>query len=81
MSAVPKVIDRRELWLDGVSIDATKTLSKLQNRRMSGITLSEKEEEACELATGYLYLLRLCKDYGMFDSDDPFNLFEKETLH
>ena len=62
MSAVPKVIDRREIWLDGVSIDATKTLSKLQNRRISGITLSEKEEEACELATGYLYLLRLCKD-------------------
>ena len=81
MSAVPKVIDRREIWLDGVSIDATKTLSKLQNRRISGITLSEKEEEACELATGDLYLLRLCKDYGMFDSDDPFNLFEKETLH
>ncbi len=81
MSTVPKVIDRREIWLDGVSLDATRTLSKLQNRRLNGITLSEKEEEACELATDYLYLLRLCKEYGMFDSDDPFNLFEKETLH
>ena len=58
-----------------------KTLSKLQNRRISGITLSETEEEACELATGYLYLLQTCKEHGMFDSDDPFNLFEKETLH
>jgi hypothetical protein len=81
MSAVPKVIDRREIWLDGVSLDATRTLSKLQNRKLNGITLSEKEEEACELATGYLYLLQLCKEYGMFDSDDPFNLFQKETLH
>ena len=58
MSAVPKVIDRREIWLDGVSIDATKTLSKLQNRRISGITLSEKEEEACELATGLFVLIK-----------------------
>jgi hypothetical protein len=78
---VPKVIDRREIWLDEVSIEAIKTLSKLQNRKVNGITLSKKEQETCELASGYLYLLRLCKEYDMFDSDDPFNLFNKETLH
>jgi hypothetical protein len=81
MSAVPKVIDKREVWLDGVSMDAVEVLTRLQNRKVNGITLSEKEHGLCELATGYLYLLRLCKEYGMFDSDDPFNLFEKETLH
>ena len=56
-------------------------MARLQNRKLNGITLSDKEEDLCELTTGYLYLLKLCKEYGMFDSDDPFNLFEKETLH
>lgn len=81
MSTIPKVIDRRQVWLDAVSIDAANILARLQNRKLNGITLSDKEEDLCELTTGYLYLLRLCKEYGMFDSDDPFNLFEKETLH
>jgi hypothetical protein len=81
MSTIPKVIDRREVWLDSVKIDAVKLLTTLQSRRLDGITLSEKEEEICELTSGYLYLLQLCKEYGMFDSDDPFNLFNKETLH
>ena len=78
---IPKVIDRRQVWLDAVSIDAANILARLQNRKLNGITLSDKEEDLCELTTGYLYLLKLCKEYGMFDSDDPFNLFEKETLH
>tara|TARA_A100001011_G_scaffold89061_1_gene93517 strand:+ start:74 stop:319 length:246 start_codon:yes stop_codon:yes gene_type:complete len=81
MSTIPKVIDRRQVWLDAVSIDAANILARLQNRKLNGITLSDKEEDLCELTTGYLYLLKLCKEYGMFDSDDPFNLFEKETLH
>ena len=81
MSTVPKVIDRRQVWLDAVSIDAADMLARLQNRKLNGITLSDKEEDLCEITTGYLYLLKLCKEYGMFDSDDPFNLFEKETLH
>ena len=81
MSTIPKVIDRREVWLDAISIDAADMLSRLQNRKLNGITLSDREEDLCEITTGYLYLLRLCKEYGMFDSDDPFNLFEKETLH
>tara|TARA_R100001443_G_scaffold82036_2_gene89057 strand:+ start:883 stop:1128 length:246 start_codon:yes stop_codon:yes gene_type:complete len=81
MSTIPKVIDRREVWLDAVSIDAADMLARLQNRKLNGVTLSDREEDLCEITTGYLYLLRLCKEYGMFDSDDPFNLFEKETLH
>ena len=81
MRKIPKVIDRREVWLEGVYMYDVEVLSKLQNRKVNGISLSEKEQDLCELATGYLYLLRLCKEYGMFDSDDPFNVFEKETLH
>ena len=81
MSTLPKVIDRREVWLDAVSIDAADMLARLQNRKLNGVTLSDREEDLCEITTGYLYLLKLCKEYGMFDSDDPFNLFEKETLH
>tara|TARA_R100001510_G_scaffold32673_1_gene29133 strand:+ start:1283 stop:1528 length:246 start_codon:yes stop_codon:yes gene_type:complete len=81
MSTIPKVIDRREVWLDAVSIDAADMLARLQNRKLNGVTLSDREEDLCEITTGYLYLLKLCKEYGMFDSDDPFNLFEKETLH
>ena len=78
---LPKVIDRRQVWLDAVSIDAADMLARLQNRKLNGVTLSDREEDLCEITTGYLYLLKLCKEYGMFDSDDPFNLFEKETLH
>jgi len=26
-------------------------------------------------------MLQLTKEYGLFESDDPFNLFNKETLH
>tara|TARA_Y100001973_G_C5169874_1_gene318380 strand:- start:64 stop:309 length:246 start_codon:yes stop_codon:yes gene_type:complete len=81
MSTLPKVIDRRQVWLDAVSIDAADMLARLQNRKLNGVTLSDREEDLCEITTGYLYLLKLCKEYGMFDSDDPFNLFEKETLH
>ena len=42
MSTIPKVIDRREVWLDSVKIDAVKLLTTLQSRRLDGITLSEK---------------------------------------
>ena len=39
------------------------------------------ETNIIDLCGGYLYLLELAKEHGLFESDDPFNLFEKETLH
>ena len=81
MAQPPKVIDRRVAWLDGVSLEAVEILAKIQHEAINGITLSEHQKNMSELCSGYLYLLKLSKDYGLFDSDDPFNLFEKETLH
>lgn len=78
---VPKVIDSREAWLDSICLDASQVLAKLKHREISGITLSPKEKNMSELCSGYIYMLQLCKEYGLFDSDDPFNLFNKETLH
>ena len=79
--SIPKMIDKRQAWLDGVSVEAMAVLSKLTKRTKAGITLSDKEDMMLELCSGYLYMLRLCKEEGLFDSDDPFNLFNKETLH
>ena len=81
MSTVPKVIDKRVVWLDGLSLHAAEVLKKLKVREINGITPSESEKEIVELCGGFLYLLELSKEYGLFDSEDPFNLFEQETLH
>ena len=78
---VPKVIDKREAWLDGISIVAAVVLAKLEKRKYNGITLNEGDETMINLCGGYLYMLELIKKHGLFDSDDPFNLFNKETLH
>ncbi len=78
---IPKVIDKREIWLDEVSIEAIRILSKMQNRKLNGLTLSDDDRDFRDVASGYVYLLKLCKEYGLFESDDPFNLFDKETLH
>ena len=78
---VPKVIDKREAWLDGVSIEAAAVLAKLEKRKYNGITLNEGDETMINLCGGYLYMLELIKKHGLFDSDDPFNLFNKETIH
>ena len=77
----PKVIDRRAVWLEGLSLHAAAVLKKLQTRQVNGITPSDAESEIIDLCGGYLYLLQLSKEHGLVDSDDPFNLFEKETLH
>ena len=77
----PKVIDRRVAWLDAVSIDVVDVLAKLTHRKLNGVELTKHEESMSELCSGYLYLLKLAKEHGLFDSDDPFNLFDKETLH
>ena len=81
MAQPPKVIDRRVAWLDAVSVDVVEVLAKLTHRKLSGVELTKHEESMSELCSGYLYLLKLAKEHGLFDSDDPFNLFEKETLH
>ena len=78
---VPKVIDKRVVWLDGLSLHAAEVLKKLKVREINGITPSEAEKEIVDLCGGFLYLLELSKEYGLFDSEDPFNLFEQETLH
>ena len=81
MAQPPKVIDRRVAWLDAVSVDVVEVLAKLTHRKLNGAELTAHEESMSELCSGYLYLLKLAKEHGLFDSDDPFNLFEKETLH
>ena len=78
---VPKVRDRRAVWLEGLSLQAADVLKKLQTRQVNGITPTNAETDIIDLCGGYLYLLQLAKEHGLFDSDDPFNLFEKETLH
>ena len=78
---IPKVIDSRDAWLDGICLQAEEILTKLKHREVSGITLNQSEKDIAELCSAYLYMRQICKDYGIFDSDDPFNLFNKETLH
>mgnify|MGYP000844837817 CR=1 FL=1 len=81
MTEQRKVIDRRVIWLEGLSIHAATVLKKLQTRQEDGISPTEAETDVIDLCGGYLYLLQLAKEHGLFDSDDPLNLFEKETLH
>ncbi len=81
MTEQRKVIDRRVIWLEGLSIHAATVLKKLQTRQEDGISPTETETDVIDLCGGYLYLLELAKEHGLFESDDPFNLFEKETLH
>ena len=78
---VPKVIDKRLVWLEGICLQAEDVLTRLKQREVAGITLTTREENMAELCSAYLYMLQLTKEYGLFDSDDPFNLFNKETLH
>ena len=78
---VRKVIDRRVIWLEGLSLHAAEVLKKLHARQINGVDRTETEEDIIDLCGGYLYLLELSKEHGLFDSDDPFKLFEKETLH
>ena len=79
--AVPKVIDRREIWLDGLSGHAIEVLRNAEMREERGITRTQRDRDFLDLCGGYLYLLQLAKEHGLFDSEDPFNLFNKETLH
>ncbi len=78
---VPKVIDRRVVWLEGLSLHAAEVLKRLHARQLNGVDPTETETDIIDLCGGYLYLLQLSKEHGLFDSDDPFELFEKETLH
>jgi len=81
MTEQRRVIDRRVIWLEGLSIHAATVLKKLQTRQSEGIDPTEAETDVIDLCGGYLYLLQLAKEHGLFDSDDPLNLFEKEILH
>tara|TARA_R110001599_G_C11845912_1_gene619988 strand:+ start:105 stop:347 length:243 start_codon:yes stop_codon:yes gene_type:complete len=78
---IPKVIDKREMWLEGLGLQAADVLKRFQKREINGITPTNTETDIMDLCGGYLYLLELAKDHGLFESEDPFNLFEKETLH
>lgn len=79
--ATPKVIDRREIWLDSISTHAVEVLKNGQIREERGITRTQRDRDLLDLCGGYIYLLELAKEHGLFDSEDPFNLFNKETLH
>ena len=77
----PKVINTRVAWLDTISLEAIQVLARLKTRETDGITPTAREEKLMEICSGYIYMLNLCKEHGLFDSDDPFNLFDNETLH
>tara|TARA_R110000796_G_scaffold154009_3_gene270616 strand:- start:1133 stop:1375 length:243 start_codon:yes stop_codon:yes gene_type:complete len=78
---IPRVIDKREIWLDALSEHATEVIQNARTREERGLTRTQRERDLLDLCGGYLYLLQLAKEYGLFDSEDPFNLFNKETLH
>ena len=78
---IPRVIDKREIWLDALSEHATEVLQNARTREERGLTRTQRERDLLDLCGGYLYLLQLAKEHGLFDSEDPFNLFNKETLH
>ena len=78
---IPRVIDKREIWLDALSEHATEVLHNARTREERGLTRTQRERDLLDLCGGYLYLLQLAKEHGLFDSEDPFNLFNKETLH
>ena len=37
---IPKVIDKREIWLDGLALQAADVLKRFQKREINGITPS-----------------------------------------
>jgi|TARA_R110000772_G_scaffold67733_4_gene150268 hypothetical protein len=78
---IPRVIDKREIWLDALSEHAAEVLQNARTREERGLTRTQRERDLLDLCGGYLYLLQLAKEHGLFDSEDPFNLFNKETLH
>ena len=78
---IPRVIDKREIWLDALSEHAAEVLQNARTREERGLTRTQRERDLLDLCGGYLYLLQLSKEHGLFDSEDPFNLFNKETLH
>lgn len=78
---IPRVIDKREIWLDALSEHATEVIQNARTREERGLTRTQRERDLLDLCGGYLYLLQLAKEHGLFDSEDPFNLFNKETLH
>ena len=57
--SIPKMIDKRQAWLDGVSVEAMAVVSKLTKRTKAGITLSDREDMMLELCSGYLYICLL----------------------
>ncbi len=78
---ITRVIDKREIWLDAWSEHAAEVLQNARTREERGLTRTQRERDLLDLCGGYLYLLQLAKEHGLFDSEDPFNLFNKETLH
>ena len=72
---------KEKYGLMGLALQAADVLKRFQKREINGITPSNTETDIMDLCGGYLYLLELAKDHGLFESEDPFNLFEKETLH
>ena len=49
---VPKVIDRRAVWLEGLSLHAAEVLKKLQTRQVNGITPTNAETDIIDLCGG-----------------------------
>ena len=64
-----------------MSEHAAEVLQNARTREERGLTRTQRERDLLDLCGGYLYLLQLAKEHGLFDSEDPFNLFNKETLH
>ena len=47
--AVPKVIDRREIWLDGLSGHAIEVLRNAEMREERGITRTQRDRDLLDL--------------------------------
>ena len=54
---IPRVIDKREVWLDGLSLQCADVLRNAQVREERGLTRTQRERDLLDLCGGYLYLL------------------------
>ena len=54
---IPRVIDKREIWLDALSEHAAEVLQNARTREERGLTRTQRERDLLDLCGGYLYLL------------------------
>jgi hypothetical protein len=71
----------KEAWLEGVAITCSSTLSLLNKKAEANREISDDDQIVSEICMGYLYLLHLAHEEGVFTEDTLLGKPFKRTLH